>query len=104
MYAFCAIAIASGSAMARWPARADIIASIGVIIATAAFDPTNYAGTGLISNAPEATIDLAGYGSLPFVFGSLVAPPLSVLVIAVLGHSVRAGGRRRACCARGAVR
>jgi hypothetical protein len=89
MYGFAAMCAMIACAAARWPAMANMLAAAATLIVAAAWDPLNDAGLGIANGrVVEATIDLAAYGSIPFVFGTMLQPRLDVLMLAVLGHAV----------------
>ena len=90
MFCFSALCAAFAAIAARCPAYANFFASAVTLIATAGWDPQNFAGGGVSRGAVvEASVDLAGYGALPFIAGSLIVPRIEVLLFAVLGHTVR---------------
>jgi hypothetical protein len=79
------------AASARLPTHAGLIASAITLAAVAGFDPLNDGGEGLQhARVVQASYQLASYGALPFLACSVVLPHFGVLVIAMLGHSVRA--------------
>jgi hypothetical protein len=87
--AYAALALVA----ARFPAHANLVAAAAVLLSTAAVDPVNdAAGTGGASNTRVA---LALYGSIPFVFGTIIVPRFAVLVVALVGHTVRRWARMR---------
>jgi hypothetical protein len=88
--AYAALALVA----ARFPAHANLVAAAAVVLlSTAAVDPVNdAAGTGGASNTRVA---LALYGSIPFVFGTIIVPRFAVLVVALVGHTVRRWARMR---------
>ena len=89
VYTFATLCAVFAGAAARWPAMANMLAAAATLTVAAGWDPLNDAGLGIANGrVVEATIDLAAYGSIPFVFGTMLQPRLDVLMLAVLGHAV----------------
>ncbi len=93
MFGFGGFYAVMAAAAARCPARANLIAGFATVVTVAVWDPSNDAGLGAANGREmEGSMELAAYGSLPFLFGSVVVPQIEVLTLAMLAHSVRRGG------------
>jgi hypothetical protein len=67
------------------------LASAATLLAVAGFDPLNFAGVGMAAGkAAEASTQLAAYGAIPFLVSAVLLPRFDVLMLALLGHAVRA--------------
>ena len=103
MFAFAVLATVFAAAAARCPTYADHFAAALTLVATAAWDPWNEAAAAGSGHSVNASLQLAGYGSLPFVFGTLILPRIEVLAVSVVGHTVRSPPRRPRLRARARV-
>ena len=90
MFGFGAFYAVCSFLSARFPRRANFIASAAVIISVCAIDSTNYAGAGIGEGAIiEAILALVVYGSMPFAFGTVILPQIEALAVALLAFAVR---------------